>query len=220
MTSQEQMTQEQMSQDIIFILDESGSMASMGDEPVQAVNSFIASQKKTLENDSSTFSLLKFNTYVTKLIDDVPLQKVTEFDNFCPGGMTALYDAIGLAINTKKQKEKKDNVVCVILTDGQENSSQKFSANNIRDMIKDMEENHNWKFIYLGANQDAFAVGGNMGMKHCADYKCAPGEMLHIAREVSEAVSYYRSSSATIGKEATLNINRSQTVPATSQNRD
>ena len=40
MTSQEQITQ-----DIVFILDESGSMSSMGNEPVQAVNSFIESQK-------------------------------------------------------------------------------------------------------------------------------------------------------------------------------
>jgi hypothetical protein len=215
MTSQEQITQ-----DIIFILDQSGSMSSMGDEPVQAVNSFIESQKKTLTEDNSTFSLWTFNTKVTKVFDDVPLQQVTEFTNFCPSDMTALYDAIGEAINTKKQKAKHDNVVCVILTDGLENSSQEFSAKNIRDMIKDMEDNHNWKFIYLGANQDAFAVGGNMGMKHCAEYRCAVGEMIGITREVSEAISSYRSSSASIGKEATLNINRSQSVPVTSQNRD
>jgi hypothetical protein len=59
-----------------------------------------------------------------------------------------------------------------------------------------------------------------MGMKHCAEYRCAVGEMIGITREVSEAISSYRSSSASIGKEATLNINRSQSVPVTSQNRD
>jgi hypothetical protein len=44
--------------------------------------------------------------------------------------------------------------------------------------------------------------------------------MIGITREVSEAISSYRSSSASIGKEATLNINRSQTAPVTSQGRD
>jgi hypothetical protein len=208
------------SQDIIFILDESGSMANMGKEPVEAVNSFIMSQKTIFVDDSSTFSLWKFNTKVTKLLDDVPLQQVPIFTDFCPDSMTALYDAIGYAINTKKQKPNHDNVICVILTDGLENSSQEFSANTTRDMIKDMEDNHNWKFIYLGANQDAFAVGGDIGVTYCAEYKCEPGEMLHVARDISDAVSSYRSKSATIGKEATLIINRTQSVDSTLPRRE
>ena len=44
--------------------------------------------------------------------------------------------------------------------------------------------------------------------------------MIGITREVSKAVSSYRSSSASIGKEATLNINRTQSVPAPSQSRE
>jgi len=207
-------------QDIIFLLDESGSMGSMGKEPVQAVNKFIQDQKSILGDDGATFSLWKFNSTVTKLIDDIPLKDVSEFIDFLPNDMTALYDAIGNAISTKKKKVSYDNVICIILTDGLDNSSVEYTLQNVNSMIKEMETNHNWKFVYLGANQDAFAVGSKMGMGHCANYRCAPGEMINATREVSEAVSSYRAQSSSIGRDAKLNIDRSESAPVVSMNQD
>ena len=90
--------------DILFLLDESGSMSSMGNEPVDAVNKFIDDQKVAMGDDGATFSLWKFNSTVIKLIDDVPLKDVEEFCDFKPKGLTSLYDAIGNAIDTKKKK--------------------------------------------------------------------------------------------------------------------
>ena len=202
----DQLSEEKVIQDILFILDESGSMSSMGIEPVQAVNKFINDQKVAMGDDGATFSLWKFNSTVVKVIDDVPLKDVAEFSDFQPKDMTSLYDAIGHAINTKKKKNSFDNVVCIILTDGLENSSTEYSASNIRSMIKDMEDNHNWKFVYLGANQDAFAVGGSMGVGRCAQYTCAPGEMIGVTREVSEAVTSYRAHSSNVGRKAALTL--------------
>ena len=199
-------SEEKVIQDILFILDESGSMSSMGIEPVQAVNKFIDDQKVAMGDDGATFSLWKFNSTVVKLIDDVPLKDVGEFSDFQPKDMTSLYDAIGHAINTKKKKNSFDNVVCIILTDGLENSSTEYSAANIRSMIKDMEENHNWTFVYLGANQDAFAVGGAMGVGRCAQYTCDPGQMIGITREVSDAVTSYRAHSSNVGRKAALTL--------------
>ena len=202
----EQTSVENVTQDIIFILDESGSMSAMGIEPVQAVNKFIDDQKVAMGDDGATFSLWKFSSTVVKLIDDVPLKDVKEFSDFQPKDMTSLYDAIGHAIDTKKKKSSFDNVVCIILTDGLENSSTEYSAATIRSMIKDMEENHNWKFVYLGANQDAFAVGDAMGVGRCAQYTCDPGEMIGITREVSEAITSYRAQSSNVGRKAALTL--------------
>lgn len=202
----EQTSVENVTQDIIFILDESGSMSTMGIEPVQAVNKFIDDQKVAMGDDGATFSLWKFSSTVVKLIDDVPLKDVKEFSDFQPKDMTSLYDAIGHAIDTKKKKSSFDNVVCIILTDGLENSSTEYSAATIRSMIKDMEENHNWKFVYLGANQDAFAVGDAMGVGRCAQYTCDPGEMIGITREVSEAITSYRAQSSNVGRKAALTL--------------
>lgn len=199
-------TNEHITQDILFILDESGSMSSMGKEPVDAVNRFIQDQKDAMGDDGAKFSLWKFNSNVVKVIDDIPLKDVGEFSDFVPKDMTALYDAIGHAIDNKKKKTCYDNVICIILTDGLENSSSEFSGQNIRDMIKNMEDNHNWKFVYLGANQDAFLIGGSIGVGRCAQYNCRAGEMIGIARQVSDSVTSYRVNSANIGRKADLSL--------------
>lgn len=181
-------------QDIIFILDESGSMDSMGNEPVQAVNSFVAKQKEAVK-DEATFTLWKFNNHVTKVYDDVPLSEVPEFADYKPDSMTALFDAIGMAIDTKKTKGKIDGVVCVILTDGKNNASRKYTATSIKALIKEMETEHNWSFIFLGANQDAFEAGGDIGVRNCANFDCCGGGLTKTCNVASAAVAAYRTSS-------------------------
>lgn len=135
-------------QDIIFILDQSGSMMRMLDEPRQALNKFVKDQKK--DNDGATFTLYTFDTFVNVVIDETPLQDVKEIEYLEPGGMTALYDAIGLAISNKIKKEKNTDVICVILTDGLENSSNKYDEKSIKDLTTRMETEYGWEFIYLG----------------------------------------------------------------------
>jgi uncharacterized protein with von Willebrand factor type A (vWA) domain len=187
------MTTDTSSKDIIFILDESGSMDSMGKEPLEAVNSFIKEQKKVLQ-DNSTFTLWKFNSNTVKMFDDIPLSRVPEFTEYYPNDMTALYDAIGNAITTKKQKKNYDDVICVILTDGEENCSQEYKRENISKMIKSMEEEHNWKFIYLAANQDAFEIGTSYGFDtaRCANFTCETDGLMNATQHASTAISNFR----------------------------
>jgi hypothetical protein len=184
--------------DIIFILDESGSMQIMGSEPQEAVNSFIDEQKKVMDSSTSKFSLWTFNTSVTKVIDDEDLCNVSKFENFKPSSMTALYDAIGEAITTKKNKPNCEKVICVILTDGQENSSTKYDQLTINSMIHEMEVLHKWKFIFLGANQDVYSSGKGLGIarQNCAEFICSPGGLLNLTRQTSATIGNYRAASA------------------------
>lgn len=188
--------------DIIFILDESGSMASMGSEPIQSTNKFIREQQATLVGDGTTFTLWKFSDSPTLVIDDKDLAEITAFTEYNPSGMTALYDAIGKAINTKLAKTRHDNVVCVILTDGEENASTKFNNSTIKKMISDAEHDHDWKFIYLGANQDAYAVGSSFGMKqkNCATFSPDARGFENVLTLTSSAVKNLRISSVRSGK--------------------
>lgn len=190
------------SKDIIFILDESGSMDMMGEEPIQAVNTFISDQKK-ISVDNSKFTLWKFNFKSTKVFDDIPLSSVNNFSDYYPSDMTALYDAIGNAITVKKQKSNFDNVICVILTDGEENCSQEFKEKQIKTMIKNMEEKHNWKFIYLAANQDAFATGVNYGFSidRCANFTCETDGLISATQHASNAISEFRKRSNNNSRE-------------------
>ena len=184
-----------MSQDLIVVMDESGSMADMGSEPLEALNSFVNEQQKALKGDDSTFTLWNFSSTVRLVIGDQRLQDVKYITDYYPHGMTALYDGIGNAITTKY---KKENVVCLIITDGQENSSVEFSGARIKELIHQAETKKNWKFIFMGA-KDIFAEGEKSGFqpKRCVAYtpEC-PGMLLQLSRNVSKTVARYRSSTS------------------------
>lgn len=187
-----------VTKDIVYILDESGSMESMGNEPRDSVNRTVADQK-ALNIPGTKFTLVKFNSDVSVVYDDVPLEDVAEFTDYRPMEMTALYDAIGTAIEKKKAKGegKYDNVICVILTDGYENCSKDYTLKKIKTMIKEMEKNHAWQFVYAAANQDAFAVGATLGVTNCVDYAPTQFGLGNMTREISGGIARMRSGEST-----------------------
>ena len=58
----------------------------------------------------------------------------------------------------------------VILTDGIENSSQTYTQRDIKRMINEMKYEYNWKFVFLGANQDAIVTGSKIGVYTCCSF--------------------------------------------------
>lgn len=178
---------EAKSTSIVFVMDASGSMETMGDEPVQGLNNFYKKQK---ESGEFTSTLIFFNENVKfnhKNIDgkDVPILKNEDYDR---GGMTALYDALGQAI-TYQKSVKTENVIFVILTDGLENASREYRKETISKMIKKMEKEHKWTFMYLGANQDSFTVSAGLGIRNSANYDYTPLGCMKAMRSISENVS-------------------------------
>ena len=182
-------------QDILFLLDESGSMLSMESEPLDALNKFVHDQQ-ALAIQNSTFSLWTFNSTVKKIHDDQPLDSIKEITEYSPNGLTALLDAIGSAVTTKLTKLTTRDVICVVLTDGHENASKEYNRTGIAKLVKQVEEEHNWKFIFLAANQDAFATGEKYGMKVCANFTCRPGGLGNTLRSCSQEVARYRSNAS------------------------
>ena len=156
---------------IICILDGSGSM-SFGDIIVEArggFNKFLKEQKELSDEASITVAI--FDDGYDLLYDDVDINKVSDITDaeWSPGGMTALYDAIGKTINNVKANHKKKNVkkpdkvlVCIV-TDGHENCSKEYTQEAVQKLIKKCEKD-DWNFMYLAANQDAFDVGTSFGV--------------------------------------------------------
>lgn len=159
--------------EIVFILDRSGSMSSRKNDAEGGMNSFIAAQKEL--PGEANLTLIQFDDQYETVYKG-PLRNAPQF-TLIPRGWTALNDAIGRAIEetgTRLREMKEESrpglVIFVILTDGEENSSREYSTEKIKSMIQHQESKYSWKFTYLGANQDAFAVGGSYGMTSNANY--------------------------------------------------
>ena len=52
----------------------------------------------------------------------------------------------------------------IIITDGQENASRHYTADMIRERIEHQREKYGWEFIFFGANMDAIAEAGKIGI--------------------------------------------------------
>ena len=154
--------------DITLVVDRSGSMAQVREDAEGGVNSFIEQQAK--EPGEALLTLVQFDTEYEFLHKGVPISQVPKYE-LVPRGMTALLDAVGRAINETGERLAKMNeqdrpglVVFVVMTDGQENSSKEFSKTDIKAMIQRQQDTYHWHFTFLGANQDAFAEAGGMGI--------------------------------------------------------
>lgn len=158
--------------ELVFILDRSGSMHGLEKDTIGGFNS-VLERNKALPGDANITTIL-FDHRYTILHDRQPIRSVapiTERD-YSPAGMTALLDAVGQAIR------KIDNVMAhtaedyragkvqfVIITDGLENASREYSAQRVKQMIRDRQDREGWDFLFLGANMDAIAVAGDMGIQ-------------------------------------------------------
>jgi hypothetical protein len=183
---------------VVVVLDESGSMGCVRDTTISGMNEFIQEQKKV--KTGALFTLTKFNTTVTTIRDKENMATTLELsvDEYIPDGMTALYDAIGKNI-TKYRDDNTHDYVFVIFTDGAENSSKEYSKFAITEMIK-QQQKKGWEFVYLGANQDAFQVGGALGIKHNVNYSY--GNMKEEMATCAAAVNQYRCSKMAAGFSA------------------
>ena len=80
-------------------------------------------------------------------------------ETYQPRGSTALLDAIGRCI----KECTVNNPTVIILTDGLENTSHTYTNAHVKDLIE-QKTTDGWTFVYLGANQDAFAEAGGLGI--------------------------------------------------------
>jgi len=158
--------------DITVILDRSGSMSIVKNDTIGGFNTFIEEQKKA--PGDGTLTLVQFDDQYQVDYLRVPLADVKPLDEstYVPRGWTALLDAIGKTVNTlgetyakMPEDERPENVVLVIQTDGEENRSQEFKTDQIKEMLERQAQDYKWQIIYLGANQDAFKVGAAMGIR-------------------------------------------------------
>lgn len=151
---------------ISFVLDRSGSMASIRDETIGGYNAFIDTQKKM--GGKTKVTLVQFDNEYLVTYADTPIENVPLLDRttFVPRGMTALYDAVGRTINNLQAvpAAKNEKTIIAILTDGQENGSHEFDHPAIKAQITRVQDELGWEVIFVGANMNAQEVGRSYGI--------------------------------------------------------
>ena len=190
--------------EIVFILDRSGSMGGLESDTIGGYNSLIEKQKK--EEGEAYISTVLFDDTCEVLHDRVDLGKIKPMTDkeYYVRGCTALLDALGGAIHHignvhkyAREEDRPEKTLFIITTDGQENSSTRYTYDRVKHMVERQKEKFGWEFLFLGANIDAIAVAGRFGIKadRAVNYHCDKEGTAINYRVLSETVSRVRSCS-------------------------
>mgnify|MGYP001356955020 CR=1 FL=1 len=166
--------------ELVFILDRSGSMGGLESDTIGGFNSMIEKQKK--EEGLTNVTTVLFDNNFEIVHNRVPIENTLPMtqETYYVRGCTALLDAVGETVNhvAKTQKylrpgDRADKVITVIITDGLENASRRYSRGEVKKMIELEKEKYGWEFIFLGANIDAAGEAGSIGIDddRAVDYR-------------------------------------------------
>lgn len=155
---------------IALVLDSSGSMQSIRKEALDMFNQQVRAIKKGAAEVDTKVSLAVFESGVKTIFfnEDVKKLKELALESYNPEGGTAMYDAVGGAIDAlsflPEASDENTSFLVVIVSDGEENQSKKYNATDISKRVIALQATGRWTFSYLGANQDLAKVSATLGI--------------------------------------------------------
>jgi len=225
--------------EIIFLIDQSGSMIEKKEETFSAFEQFLKEQCKV--SGDCYISVCLFNTgdsggneyqdfdhaKITMLESKTPIDecKPLGYSNFHPYGGTPILDAVGISVDAARFMLSDDidrQVVFVLLTDGEENSSRQYSMSTVHDLITYLRKG-GWKFVYIsvGENEkemlddddeypDSQDQAFKLGFTSKESFKIEKGQITKAVSQVSKVIADYR----TTGEYKEIEWNKNtQTTP-------
>ncbi len=185
-----------------IVLDASGSMVCIENDIKGSFNSFLNKQREA--EGKTVFDLFQFSDNVEHLVKsaDLSLFKDDLMAKYTCSGCTALNDAVCIAIDTMGKEfaampedERPENVLCVIITDGEENASEKYRTEDVKKRIEHQQSVYSWEFLFLAANQDAFQSGSSIGIAadSCLDFLQTPAGVDRMSISMCDRATAVRS---------------------------
>jgi uncharacterized protein YegL len=194
-------------QEVVAIIDRSGSMSGKEADTVGGINSTLDIIRQDLKpGERVNVSIKLFDHEERLLIRSLNIEDVRplELRQFVPRGQTALYDAIGSSLTyfmEKKLHDPNSYTKCLIYvaTDGCENCSKKFNALTLKKLITSAQESYNIEIMYLGANQDAILEASKIGIEegHAINFSETKEECEAVYRSLGNVVNRQKSSAKT-----------------------
>lgn len=188
---------------VAIVLDRSGSMESCRAATIADFNEYLDGIRETAEREELQIdaTFVTFNQDVLVHYVDAPLARLKRLtsESYVPGGMTAMLDAVGETIERLGGSDAEGTYLVCTISDGLENSSERFTYSDIAERIQRLTATGRWTFTYLGANQDLSQVSQNLGIApgYVAAYAATPAGTneawgRHRARSVAHLESVAR----------------------------
>jgi hypothetical protein len=173
--------------DITILLDRSGSMASVKSDVEGGFARLLEEQRKL--PGECALSLVQFDSEgVEPVYTARPIREAQPLE-LHPRGLTPLLDAVGRTVVATGERlagmpepARPGRVLFVIITDGRENASREYTKAQVATLVERQRRDYNWEFLYLGANVDAFAEAGGLGIgtSHAATCVASPAGMAEV----------------------------------------
>ena len=173
-----------------ILLDRSGSMEDCRDTTIDAFNEYVMGMRRSDDVDARLSLTIFDSTSIDTLQRAEPAKSFMELSrqNFVPRASTPLLDAIGhvVAEIDKIELRPGEKVALTILTDGLENKSKEHTKETVKKLLADRQDNKGWLITFLGADVDAFAEAGAIGI-HSDKYLLLKKTKLRAAMQYAAA---------------------------------
>jgi hypothetical protein len=188
--------------EVIAVLDRSGSMSLAIQDVLGNYNRFVKEQREG--HGECRFTLVIFDNQIDTVYEARNVHEIEDLteETYFARNMTALYDAIGTAINRAGERysampehERPGKVVVFISTDGMENASKEFTNQRLKQMIETQTNEFSWEFIFTGANIDSDHSAGQINIKRAniTNYSLGTSGVACLYKNVSQKLRAYRS---------------------------
>ena len=101
-------------------------------------------------------------------------------------------DELGERLSKLAESDRPGLVILAVLTDGLENASTKYKWKDIASRIRHQQDAYQWKFLFLGANQDAIATAAKMSIDHIDAANINAADFDSAGRAVARKSSSHR----------------------------
>jgi KaiC/GvpD/RAD55 family RecA-like ATPase len=98
----------------------------------------------------------------------------------------------GRRLEAMAEEDRPGLVIFVVMTDGEENSSWRFSKAKINEMTQLQQTKYGWHFTFLAADQDSFTEAQKMGIGPDGAADFSRGNVAAAYRSASAKVSRMR----------------------------
>lgn len=186
---------------VCLVLDASGSMEAIKEDVKGSLLEFARSQEQEGKGEVVKVDFYRFSNHVEHMARDAALGMFPHVAaGYKCGGLTALYDAVCVGIDelgayfaSMPEEQRPEDVLFVIVTDGEENASQKFNSADVHERITRQHDVYKWEFIFLASGIDVKKTAAKLGVSSADAFESTQGDLAaRMCSNMNERMSAIR----------------------------